>query len=498
MNEKLLFVNQKDSKLIALFGILLIGLFLRVYDLGGESIWFDEGYSIRFANLSLSQIFFLPENNPPLYYIILHWWINLFGDSEFSIRFPSVIFGFLSIYMIYKVGSQIYNKDVGILSSLLLGLSAFHIRYSQEARTYSLSTLLTLISIYFFISLHRKGNYTVLLGYIFFSTLLIYSHIYGLFIIIFQNIYFIALFFLSKETHKLSLKRWISIQIILIILFLPWIKIFMTQTLGVVVDGFWIKVPGLGTIKASLRKFSGGELLFLLFMILIPLSMITYEKIGGNKNWRSIFRCIESCRWKIQFINTDKICLLILWLSSPIILPFIISRFTTPIYHTKYTIVASLAFYLLVAKGINNISHKYLRLIIISVVVAFSLIYISGYYTKANKERWRDLAYYIDKNAKNTDLLLFNSGDCIDIVFNYYSKRVGLIKKPFPEKTRYVDDENIKELGPITDAFNRVWVIFSHSRDEKGLINQRLSEAYNLSYQKKYYGINVYRWDRRE
>ena len=131
-----------DNKSKILIAILLIGLFLRVYDLANESMWGDEAFSIYIANLNLSQIFFYPENNPPLYFMILHWWINLFGDSEISIRFPSVIFGFLSIFMIYKVGNQIYDKDVGILSSLLLGLSVFHIHYSQEARTYSLYTKL--------------------------------------------------------------------------------------------------------------------------------------------------------------------------------------------------------------------------------------------------------------------------------------------------------------------------------------------------------------------
>ena len=141
------------NKLILLLGILFIGLFLRVYDLGNESIWLDEGCSIRFANLNLSQIISVRDNGlPPLYYIILHWWINLFGDSEFSIRFPSVIFSFLAIFMIYKIGNQIFDKDVGMLSSLLLGLSVFHIHYSQEARTYSLCVLLTLLSMYFFIN----------------------------------------------------------------------------------------------------------------------------------------------------------------------------------------------------------------------------------------------------------------------------------------------------------------------------------------------------------
>lgn len=479
------------NKLILLLAILLIGLFLRVYDLSNESLWLDEGYSIIFANLNLSQIFFLPETNPPLYYIILHWWINLFGDSEFFVRFPSVIFGFLSIFMVYKVGNQIFDKDVGILSSLLLGLSVFHIHYSQEARTYSLSVLLTLLSIYFFIKLLRKKSYTVLFGYILYSTLLIYSHIYGLFIIISQNIYIIALFLLSKETYKLNLKRWILIQIILIILFIPWVNIFITQTLNVVQSGFWIPMPSLSSIMKSFIRYSGSKLLFWLFMILSLFSIMTYEKISGNITWKNMFKSIESYRWKIRLLNTDMIFLLVVWLLTPIILPFIISRFSTPIYFTKYTIVASLPFYILVSKGINNIRHKYLKLIVISVVIVFSLVYIRGYYNKINKEQWRDVANYIDTNANNGDLLLFNSG-IQDIIFNYYSKRTDLIKKPFPEKGIQVDEENIKELELTVEGYKGVWVILSHSGDEKGLIIKKLIEAYNLSYQEKYVGIKIY------
>ena len=240
------------NKLILLLGILFIGLFLRVYDLGNESIWLDEGFSIRFANLNLSQIISLRDNGlPPLYYIILHWWINLFGDSEFSIRFPSVIFGFLAIFMIYKIGNQIFDKDVGMLSSLLLGLSVFHIHYSQEARTYSLSVLLTLLSMYFFIKLLKKRSHIALIGYILFSILLMYSHLFGLFIIISQNIYLFTLFLLSKEDYKLNLKKWLLIQTVLIALFAPWVKILAIQVLAEVKSSSpsVIPVPSIRSIK---------------------------------------------------------------------------------------------------------------------------------------------------------------------------------------------------------------------------------------------------------
>ena len=489
--------RYSDYRYLQLLTILLVGFFLRVYDLSAESLWLDEAFSIVRAKLNLNQIFFYPENSPPLYYILLHWWINLFGDSEFSVRFPSVIFGSLSIFMVYKVGKRIFDKDVGILSSLILGLSVFHVRYSQEARAYSLSVLLTLLSIYFFLILLRKKSYKSFFCYIVSSTLLIYSHIYCLFIIISQNIYFTASLLSSKDAYKLSLKRWMLIQIILIISFIPWANNSIAQISKVVQSGFWIPTPSLSSIKQSFIIYSGSALLFYLFMIFSLFSIMTHVKTSGYFTWKNIFTSIESYRWEIRLLNTDMFFLLAVWLLTPIILPFIISLFSTPIYWTKYTIVASLAFYILVSKGINNIRRKYFKLLVISVVVIFSLLYIQGYYTKTTKQQWREVANYIDKNADKGDLLLFHMGH-MDIVFDYYSKRTDLIKRRFPTKTPNGVEEIVKELEATVNGYKRVWVIVSHSKLEEGLVTTKLVEAYNLSYQEKYKGVTIYLFERKE
>ena len=72
-----------------LFTILLLGLFLRVYNLSSESIWLDEGVSIRLAHLTPSEIIEDRTSNvhSPLYFLILHYWVKHFGDSGFAVRF---------------------------------------------------------------------------------------------------------------------------------------------------------------------------------------------------------------------------------------------------------------------------------------------------------------------------------------------------------------------------------------------------------------------------
>ena len=80
--------------------IIALGSFLRIYGLGGQSIQPDEANSAMVASQNLASVATgdAAGNHPPLYFIILHFWIGLFGSSEIVLRAPSVIFGILSVW----------------------------------------------------------------------------------------------------------------------------------------------------------------------------------------------------------------------------------------------------------------------------------------------------------------------------------------------------------------------------------------------------------------
>src|SRR5215212_6160987 len=77
---------------VAIIAVVLVGSRLRLYNLGGESIWWDEAYAIRVmsqpAPLEIIHLSSL-DNNPPLYYLLLHYWMLIAGDSEVAVRLPS-------------------------------------------------------------------------------------------------------------------------------------------------------------------------------------------------------------------------------------------------------------------------------------------------------------------------------------------------------------------------------------------------------------------------
>src|SRR3989344_6461242 len=133
--------------------ILIAALVMRLISLN-QSLWMDEAISATVVkNYNLLEIItkFAPADPPPpLYYLLLRFWSGLFGLSEISLRLPSVIFAVMTVYVVYKIG-LIYFKKVAIWTSVLLATAPLHIYYSQEARMYSLSTLLTSLVIYLFL-----------------------------------------------------------------------------------------------------------------------------------------------------------------------------------------------------------------------------------------------------------------------------------------------------------------------------------------------------------
>ncbi len=474
-----------------LLAILLLSAILRIYDLPRKSIWLDEGYSLVLSQQSLTDIYFQNQDSPPLYYVFLHWWLPLFGTSEFSLRLPSALFGIASVFAIYKVARQLFNVEVARLSSLLMAVSLFHIEYSQEARTYTLTVLLTLISMYCFLDLLQRRRHSTAIAYFCFTSLLIYSHVYAIFIIVSQNLYFAAHYFLSGQPKKNSLRVWILLQMALIAVFAPWASI-LAKNIVKAHKGFWIPEPRPSAMYSSFITYaSESKYLLLLFLLLSVFALIGLKRDRGVFHFGSIFKSLDSCEWKLTLLKTDKTSFLLVWLLISIIVPFAISVLFAPIYVTRYTMFGSVAFLILVASGLSNLRTAYVKPILVVVIMAVSLIQIREYYSTSIKEQWRDVARDIDMDARAGDLLLFNATGGL-MPFNYYSRNDTLVKKGIST----VDESNIDALWQSVEHADRVWLIVSHPSKNHAFISSKLFDSLALSFRKEYYDIDIYLFSR--
>ncbi|NEO44730.1 MAG: hypothetical protein F6K55_11585 [Moorea sp. SIO4A3] len=129
------------QKWIPISLILLIATGLYLYQLGTESLWYDELFSI---NKTQSGISLPPKNlTRPFYFMILYIWMK-FSTSTVWLRGLSVIFGLGSVFLIYLLGRRLAGKPVGLIAALLLTLSPLFINHAQEVRMYTLIPFLSL------------------------------------------------------------------------------------------------------------------------------------------------------------------------------------------------------------------------------------------------------------------------------------------------------------------------------------------------------------------
>jgi uncharacterized membrane protein len=479
--------------------ILALGAVLRIVNLGSDSIWLDEAYSIQFAHLPILELLSKTASSdvhPPLYYLLLHYWMMLFGDSEAAARLLSVLFGLFSILVIYPIAALLFDRATGLLSALLLALSLFHIEFAQEARMYTLLAFLALCSLYFFLKLFAEVRALTLVGYLICTSLLMHTHVYGFFIIIAENLFFFSLYFSSRDLFKRLLARWLVLQAALVVLFLPWLSVMVRQ-FERVQDNFWIPQPTLNFLRLTWMIYAGSTLLSFLFIPLVALGLLPRRREREHHSTEERLSLLPSAGRKLRLTERERILFLLLWFLSPILIPFALSRVLTSIYLPKYTIAASAAFLILAARGVMSIRLDQARILIVAVLLGLSFVNMRIYWGGPHKDFWRESASYFDRTARAGDIVLFHQ-DSGQVPFQYYSKREDVQGYRFPgDKIRQVTKENVAAaLREFIGGHNRVWLVVSHPIDETSLITKQLSEWYKITEHRIDPGVELYLFER--
>ena len=419
--------------------IFIAGVILRFYDLGGESVWYDEAVSIAVSKLGFSDIvkwvFDNPaETNPPFYYMILSFWVPVFGDSEFIARVPSAVLGSLSIFAVYALGKLLYNKKTGLIAALIVATSVFHIRYAQEARGYTLMVCLMLVSYYCLLQLTIKNRTIYVVMYVASTALLVYTHYYGVMIILAQNIFCFTLLIRNKKIGELGIGGWFKLQVITALFLLPCF-VFLAVIMLKIQKGFWVPEPSSEDIWQYFTIYAGSIYLLILFSAFSLYSVIGLRKVKYSKRTDKSAKSVSERPGALGISQGWRLYMLLLWMLVPVVVPFLISLVSSPILIFRYTIGASLAFYLLASNGIGNLNNRWLILAAAGLIIIFSYFNISAYYKTVSKHQWRELMSYIESNARSGDVIVV-SPIYERISAEYYNKRQDLkivpLVKTFP------------------------------------------------------------------
>ncbi len=123
-----------------IIAILVLAAALRLFQIGAQSLWYDEGNSARIAERSVALIIAgaAGDIHPPLYYLLLKLWRALFGESEAALRSLSAVFGVGAVAFAYATGRDLFGRRAGLIAAALLAVAPFAVYYGQEARMYAM------------------------------------------------------------------------------------------------------------------------------------------------------------------------------------------------------------------------------------------------------------------------------------------------------------------------------------------------------------------------
>jgi len=209
----------------SLGAVVLLALALRLLRLGFQPLWWDEGWSVYFAKTTLGSMARLTavDIHPPLYYALLHFWIALFGASPLALRLLSVLAGTAAVPLLYLAGRRLAGDKAGLLAALLLALSPFAVYYSQEVRMYGLATLLGLAAFAFALRMEDSAwSLVPWLGYVLAGAVALHTQYYVAFLLLALNLALMARW-LARRRPLRGWLPWLSAQVAVLVLFLPWL-----------------------------------------------------------------------------------------------------------------------------------------------------------------------------------------------------------------------------------------------------------------------------------
>jgi len=426
--------------------ITLLAMGLRLFHLGKQSFWLDEGVSFVRAIVPLQASI---ENilaigiHVPLYFLLLRP-VALIGQTETILRFPSVVLAVLSIPLMYQVGRLCLGRPVGLLGAFFLALNPFHLWYSQEARMYTMVMFFVLGTIYFFLRAIRENTRRFWASLVIFSTLAYGTHYFALQIALVQFAFILCRF---QILHRVF-RRWAICQCLAFLPLIPWLIAYFSQDVVALGIG-WITRPTLLAPLQTLWAFSsnyGGSLTpigLLLLGLLLLQGFLTQQPTHG-----------------------DHKLFLALWLGLPIMVTWLISQ-RRPIYDHRYLIVVLPAYLVLLGYGVVSVPNRILKwALAIALVVIMASSSIRTYFDPVFfKQDWRGAANYVQSSAQANDVIAVERFEDIAALKYYYKGDLELVT---------VDSgQGLGEFEETIEGYERLWLIYYRAASDQSDSNTK-------------------------
>lgn len=401
--------------------ITALGTAVRFYGLGGASYWFDEIYSVTIrGDLPLGQLLVNPEPHPPLYYLLLKYWMVAFGQGEFAARSLSALFGVGTIVAIYFVCKELFDRSTGYFGAALLALSTFNIHASQTARMYEPLAFFGAVSLYFMLRVLDTGGFKNCLLYTLSGIAVLFTHLFGGFIILAQNIYVLAVLLADSDDRWARLKRWLIVEGTVSVAFLSLLVAVLLPQLRAKASGDskagWITVPTLEYLTEGLMAIGGAPFqypitnfssfsinassLFLgLAGVALVLGTVRHRRMEAPNNGKFLDTVVRRTggRGKLLGVTIFVCCF---------VLPFVLSYVVTPIFIIRYLVLATIGSTILIAGSVATIRRDSIRVALMVGLLVTSAGLVGVYHQTPTSEDWQAVSEYTTAGESTEPLLL--------------------------------------------------------------------------------------------
>ncbi|MEM7035412.1 MAG: glycosyltransferase family 39 protein [Bacteroidota bacterium] len=306
--------------------LMLLALVLRLLYISGNPMYLDETASVFIAQMTFGDVVeaVARDNNPPLYYVLLHGWMRLAGDGPEAVRLLSVLLSVACVPVVVAIGRRFFNVRVALYAAVLFVFSEMLIYYSNEARTYTLVTFLVLLSFHRLLIFLESGQWkdVILLGT--FNFLLLMSHYMAGMVMVLQAFAVVAVAWRNWR----MIGRFVVVHLGVGLVFFPW---FLYWQASMMKNVSWVAPTSWKLVHFVLLVFSGSKGWLAVFGLLMglggPLALIW--------NWRK--RKTKEER-KAGPSELEKVGVLALWGLGGMALLGLFSVWVVPAFRENYAL----------------------------------------------------------------------------------------------------------------------------------------------------------------
>lgn len=460
-----------DKSLQILIAITLLGTYLRIHNLGTQSIWLDEAVSYELSHVNSVSLVWtnaMADKHPPLHFLILHF-VSIFSSSEFMLRLPSAVFGILTIPMIYKTGESLFGKKEGLISAFILSISSIHIFYSQEARMYAQMVLFSIVSLYFLYRAYKENKNWLWAGFVISASLGFYSFYYTIFVLVPEILFYIIIQLKdSIRSRRIvisdmkNVRSFVLSMIIFLILISPVLMPFISQSLE---RTSGVPTWGLGQssdfVIVILKQFSTYTNTSYVFVMLFIIGFIASMFNKTEREQAMLLGLMFSVPFIASYVlaaNMPFVPRHMLFILPIYVLA--ISRGITGIANFMYQIPPS---------GVDKLkmSRLAVMLMLTCLIALLCLQPLSSYYSTSQKNDWGEVSNYFNDVTNPGDVIVSLPGYMATPLKFYYdysgTQREGASSAETLENINskyegvriwYVVTWDIRAANPEGDALN--------------------------------------------